>query len=103
MESVYWPAIPASVIAAANTLSATVADPVMGPALQRRLPPGLANAQVIIRHSPPMETTNFEAFASYEATSTGPMPRTRHFDATGAEFTMKSEQPPKIVPSTRRH
>lgn len=99
-ESVYWPAIPATVVSAAKELDNMVHDPVSGPAFLARLPEAALAATaprgVVIHHS----TSAFHgvaSFASYDvvvppANGTKGRRHTRHFAADGRELFLPEPQ-----------
>jgi hypothetical protein len=113
-ESVYWPAIPAKVLADARRLDGLIGG--TNTEFQRKLPAGLPTGRVTIRHSSAMEEGPFEAYATYDVMERKESPladrsqgdmRTvsvvvRHFDVDGTEVrlpqerrTMGSDFPPK--------
>lgn len=93
-EAVYWPAIPQSVIQEAQALNAKLSDPTQRATYMSKLPAGLVNGQVVIRHSSCSERSTFEVFAGYDLTERREMGGVRHFDMNGTEFKMKSEAHP---------
>jgi hypothetical protein len=105
-EWVYWPAIPAKVLADARRLEELVSS---GKAeFLARLPAGLPTGKVVIRHSSATEEGPFEVYASYDVlerkefslpladTSQGRAPVVsvvvRHFDVDGAELRLPQER-----------
>jgi hypothetical protein len=107
-EWVYWPAIPASVIATAKQMQAALAGPGQQQSFLARLPSNLPPGRVVIRHVSGTVTGPFQAFASYDVLArlqsgggTGlpgypaPPPRVvtvvRHFGNDGAEFRLPQE------------
>jgi hypothetical protein len=100
-EQVYWPALPSTVVNAASALAARLSDPVVRDNYLRQLPSGASNGQVVIRHSACSYRGGFEAMASYDFTTEGESPRVRHFDASGAEVTLKSEASAPPPPTTK--
>jgi hypothetical protein len=107
-EWVYWPAIPASVIATAKQLRTALTGPGPQQSFLARLPSYLPPGQVVIRHASGTVTGPFQAFASYDVLArlesgggTGlpgypaPPPRVvtavRHFGIDGVEFRLPQE------------
>jgi len=126
-EWVYWPAIPARVLADAKRLEELI-SPGKTEYLTR-LPAGLPAGKVVIRHSSATEEGPFEAYASYDVLDrrefSPPLSDKsrgdsrvvsviRHFDVDGAElrlpqerrnmgsdFPPKPKQPPNVAPAPR--
>ncbi|MCC6903337.1 MAG: hypothetical protein IT377_30470 [Polyangiaceae bacterium] len=95
-ESVFWPAIPASVVADAVALRAQLADSLTGAQFRAKLPPVLAGEQamVVIHHSPAPHDGVLLSRASYDVFSPGGMRRIRHFDSGGHELAPLVPVPP---------
>jgi hypothetical protein len=105
-EWVYWPAIPAKVLADATRLAELVNAGRTEYLV--RLPAGLPAGKVVIRHSSATADGPFEAYASYDVVerkesvlpmrdtnqATGPVVSVvvRHFDVDGAELRLPQER-----------
>jgi hypothetical protein len=129
-EWVYWPAIPAKVLANARRLLEMTAGESDKTAFLSRLPAGLPPGKVVIRHSSATAPQGpFEVFASYDIVEKRPSPKTagggnlssaplgasvvRHFDVDGVERRTPSErrnlgpdyhkekEPPQTAPTQR--
>jgi hypothetical protein len=87
-EWVYWPAIPARVIADARLLEGLTAGDRRAEYLAR-LPAGLPPGIVVIRHSSATDEGPFEALATYDVVDNRSV---RHFDVEGAERRLPSER-----------
>lgn len=108
-EGVYWPAIPADVVADARELKARMDDPKS----RERFRAGLADAQslgtsegkVVIRHSSAADRGDFVAFASYDVLVTPPPGQgrghIRHFDVNGRERFLVAPAVPSNRPPRR--
>jgi hypothetical protein len=107
-EWVYWPAIPAKALADAKRLRQLTAGADKARFLAR-LPAGLPEGTVVIRHTSATVDSPFEAFASYDvrerktSDETAPpgrypkntsvvMTTVRHFDVDGVERRLPQEQ-----------
>jgi hypothetical protein len=111
-EGVYWPALPASVLADAQRLRQVLQDQ---DGHRSRLPWTLGDREVVIRHASAMYGGEFAAFASIDvrlrllpSTVTTPAPKgqamtvVRHFDENGNELFLPQEKrtlEPKDLPS----
>lgn len=102
-EWVYWPAIPAKALAEARRLHEILS----GPGKTRfvaRLPAGLPEGKIVIRHSSATAQGSFEAFASYDVVDRRTFPESaaspssrvsvivRHFDVDGVERRLPQER-----------
>lgn len=119
-EWVYWPAIPAKVLADARRLEELVSPGKTE--FLARLPAGLPAGRVVIRHSSATEEGPFEVYASYDVMERreSSLPAAdksrggsqavsvivRHFDVDGAELRLPQERrnmgadfPPKPKPA----
>jgi len=81
-ESVYWPAIPESVIASARSLRGRFADANALNTFRSGLPGGAG--RVVIQHSA-ASADAFQAEAAYEISASG---GPRYFDASGVETSL---------------
>jgi hypothetical protein len=100
-ESVYWPAIPADVLNAAQALQTRLADLGQASNFLSRLPAGVTGGQVVVRHSSGGIGATFEAAASFDVQdASGGMGRVRHFNSNAVEFQMLGEQQSPIHPSS---
>jgi hypothetical protein len=105
-EWVYWPPIPAKALADARRLEEQVVS--KDQPFSRRLPSGLPQGKVVIRHSSATEDGPFEAYASYDVverreTMLPPLDKNygevrvvsvtvRHFDLDGNELRLPQER-----------
>jgi hypothetical protein len=103
-EWVYWPAIPAKVLADANRLEERLAS--NKSEFLARLPSDLPPGKVVIRHSSATEDGPFEAYASYDVVERKEYATpaqnqgggrvvsvpVRHFDVDGAEIRLPQER-----------
>jgi hypothetical protein len=103
-EWVYWPAIPARVLADARRLEGLVAPGESE--FLARLPVELREGKVVIRHSSATEEGPFEVYASYDVLQRKESPladksrgnvgtvsvAVRHFDVSGAELRLPQER-----------
>lgn len=93
MESVYWPEIPAQVLANAETLRATLEDATKRAAFINKLPHDAdsepAAGQVAIRHTSGSWDGAFEVRASYDV-RVGT--RIIHYDVNGSRFDLVEEK-----------
>jgi hypothetical protein len=105
-EWVYWPAIPAAVVADANKMRAMVGNDADKSAFTAHLPPNLPAGNVVIRHSSAASDGPFEIFASYDVPERIASPSqdaqhqeghgvlvVRHFDVNGRERKLPQELP----------
>ncbi|MFL6210726.1 MAG: hypothetical protein ACJ74W_17880 [Pyrinomonadaceae bacterium] len=111
-EAVYWPAIPAEVLAQVKQFKEMLAAPEQRKAYEARLPSGAASGRLVIRHASATIDGPFEAFASYDVrvTPVRPAPEQaqaqaggpravqpqatviHHFDAAGVERQLPQER-----------
>jgi len=89
MESVYWPAIPESVIAQARDAQTQLADRSLQTALVAKVP-GASAPSLVIHHTPGFYSGAFEAVATYDLD--GSSGKVHHFDATGAAVTLAEDR-----------
>lgn len=94
MEAVYWPALPASVVAEARALKAALEDPVKGGQIRGQLPQGMLRVQ--IRHTPSSMDQTPVAMAIYNVllTNEGGDGYARHFDKDLKEVRLPAEARP---------
>jgi hypothetical protein len=88
-EGVFWPAIPAAVVAEAQRLQTLVSDPASHSALRaavaRSLPElGTLPGRVVIAHTSPVYTGPPVAIAAYEVITRGAGAQIKRFDERGA-------------------
>ncbi|MGZ3423814.1 MAG: hypothetical protein ACXVEF_23585 [Polyangiales bacterium] len=86
VEELYWPAIPATVVADAKSFRDAMNDPKALAAYREKLPPEARDGgEVVIRHSPSASTEPFRAFAGWDVLLfVGGMPTTdQTFDTEG--------------------
>jgi hypothetical protein len=98
-ESVYWPAIDASVLADAQALRATLENPARAAFFLGGLPAEAKHGKVAIRHSSSgARGSPFVAFASLDVdVRSRSTTYVRHFDVSGAERRLPQEQSPAGV------
>jgi hypothetical protein len=106
-EAVYWPAIPAAVVADARELKERLSDPERERAFRAALSLpdgrdlGASPGKVLIRHSNATDRGPFVAFGSYDVLVMPPPGKgrghIRHFDSRGKERSLV----PAPVPSRR--
>jgi len=94
-EAIYWPEIPASVIADAKALAAKLADPAAAQAFRNAVSDTSGEGEVVIRHASGVAGTPFTAVASYDRIDGNVV---RHFDAAAREVKLPDEQPLKQAP-----
>jgi hypothetical protein len=89
-ETVYWPALPASVVSDAAAIAAALKDPVAGPAYRAKIPLATTSTSVNIHHTSGIlvEPTPFVVFASCDVPD-GEL--VRHFDIAGHELVLPNE------------
>ncbi len=105
-ESVYWPELPASVVAEAANFAAILNNASGRGTLIASLPSDVTTTTgvLVIHHTPGEWTGSFGAWVSYDIQQSGG--RTRHFDHNGVEMFFPHEQPGAWGPSQatpRRH
>lgn len=86
-ESVYWPAIPQSVLVAASAFKKQLADPPASAAYFAKVP---SNGRLVIHHTPGVWEGTFEATVSYDVSSFG---KTTHYTAEGSVIALPQELP----------
>lgn len=109
-EAVYWPAISADVAREAARFKEILATPERVKAFEARLPAGLEQGQLVIRHASATISGPFEAFACFDARQgvRAPTPKLpegvapavavsgstmiRHFDSNGVELHLPQER-----------
>jgi hypothetical protein len=105
-ETVYWPEIPASVVAEARQLRDSLALPGQAAAFRARAAIGDdSDGRVVIRHTAHTWRGKSGAWALYDVNYRIPGERssyTRHFDKDGIERRLPEELVGKDVPSDRR-
>jgi hypothetical protein len=98
-ESVYWPEIPAPIIATANAFAALLADPAGRTAYVQQLPAGAATAlgRLVIHHSPGIYLRAFAAAAVFDVSVDGHIV---HYGLDGRVVVLPHEVPDPIPPSS---
>jgi hypothetical protein len=96
-ESVYWPAIPLSVVADATAIASLLNDPVRGPQYLSRLPVQ-GTHRVRLHHTSGfiIVPTPFVSFASCDVLEHGGI--VHHFDISGTELILAQEVAPTQPP-----
>jgi hypothetical protein len=105
IESIYWPPVPAAVIASAKSLSALVSDGARGPTFLAKLPAGASHGEVVIHLTPPGggDAEGIATFDFIDRGSGGGV--VRHFLPDGSETLLAAERgkgtvgTPKVAPS----
>lgn len=99
-ESVYWPEIPAGVLADADAFAAVLNDVGQRATFNGKLPAEFRDrsGELVIRHTPGPWTGAFEAVASFDVVHIG-QKRMKHFAKDGTEIVLSSERslPPQGV------
>jgi hypothetical protein len=88
-EGVFWPAIPAEVVAKARALQKLVSDPASHGTLRSAIARGMPDlgglpGRVVIAHTSPAYTGVTVAAAAYEVITRGPGAQIKRFDERGA-------------------
>ncbi len=115
-EAVYWPALSGEVVSGARRLSEALSDPTRRSELVSRVPRGIGDGEVAIRHASAWVDSRFEAFPSFDVIVRSQPVRAdvgstyekldrsndraspsgtiivRHFDADGVEFLLPQER-----------
>lgn len=95
VESVYWPAVPTSVVDAAKAFGSKLSDSVEGPKLRGWVDAAGADAahgEVVIHHAPPFGGRSGEMVVSFDANGASDVAGgARHFDVQGHEFRLAHE------------
>jgi hypothetical protein len=89
-ESVYWPELPASTMAAVAAFQALLADQTERDAFLANLPAGISNGELVI-HYTPGEAINFSAVPYFDVSVEGV---TLHFDMNGHLQTLPGSESP---------
>jgi hypothetical protein len=92
-ETVFWPAIDASIVQGAVTFAALVSEPSAHAAFLAKLPGAAGHdSGVVIHHSASLVHGAPVAYVSYDVTLSGASWATdRHFDQNGVEFRLPQE------------
>jgi len=91
-EDVYWPALPAATVAAAQALAQVLSDPAQSVTFLAKLPPSLGSGSgaVALRHTSEFQRSPLAVYASYDVYDEKTA-GVRHFDNTATEFHLPQE------------
>jgi hypothetical protein len=89
-EKLFWPELPASVLADALALQAAASNPNFEASLPPHCP---VSPGVVIHHSPGEWDGQFSAVATFDTVDLGSFPAVHHWDINGNAVTLSTEVP----------